>query len=227
MALQSHSQSFHLARCLLLGLIGLTLSCDRTDPNPISENYFPVGNGQFFIYDVTDNTYAIGQNPIKLTYQIKEKRVMIDEQHYKIERTQRKSASEPWTFHSSGLLSLEGNRWVLSENGNNILLLVLPFAKGESWDRNLLNTEEALIAEVEHIAEPFESSNLTLKIAIEDQESLINKYSNFEIYGKDTGLIYKENIQLDYCQSSPDCIGKGQIDAGTELIWRLQSFGSE
>ena len=107
------------------------------------------------------------------------------------------------------------------ENGQTIINMVFPLADKLMWNGNLFNSEGEVTFKVVHVGKPYQIGTAlfpnTIEIIRQDDSTLLSRNKYIEIYAKDVGLIRREKIILQYC-NTPDCLGKGIVNSGwTEL----------
>jgi hypothetical protein len=89
------------------------------------------------------------------------------------------------------------------------------------WNKNDLNTDNETIISTKNFGNSYQSFQNTVQVIEKEDSSLINKNVILSIYADKTGLIYKENTSIAYCQSTSDCIGSGKIDSGKSFKMKL------
>jgi hypothetical protein len=214
----------------LVGSIGATLilllvvsACKKIDIETQKFDFYPLNDKLVRIYEVIEVNYAISEDPVPKSYFLKEKISQIianpgKETSFIIERLTSKSISGVWRLDSVWSGNFWPDKLVLKENNKELLKLVFPVQNKVSWNLNKFNTQESTKAEYEktNIRLSINKQNYdgVIKVKIKNDSTAINLHRNLEYYAPNIGLIAKEIINVDYCQSSPSCIGKGIINYG-------------
>ncbi len=198
--------------------------------------YFPVFIGQYQVFEVTESLYSLSGSPIHSKYYVKEQisqsyEYPNQEKIYKIERFKKQMVSQSWKIDSVWTTQLLINKAIRTENNSSIVKLYFPIQTGQFWNKNELNSFSSQKVSYQDKGKDFKIDTKvyqnTVSVVIKNDSSLISKNSNFEIYAPKLGLIYCENKNLAYCQSTPSCIGKGQIDYGFIKKMKLLEMGQE
>ena len=113
----------------------------------------------------------------------------------------------------------------------DIVKLRFPFSDRLRWDSNRYNAAGDDAYELRNSGLPYRVSDKqfaeTVTVVVQQDSTLIAQDKRIEVYARRVGLIYKERVQLQFCSSTPACIGTYQIDYGIRQIYRLRSFGTE
>lgn len=229
MVLPKSDKLGHLARYFggLIMVLAISFSCQKSDYQPLSQNYYPINSESARIYEVTENYYNVGDGASEIKYLLKEKITQIETEgnstNFLLQRF--KWVNQNWKLDSIWIGKSTPDKILISENNLELLKLLLPATESSSWNINQFNTKASLKATYSNVGEKLivnkkEFLN-TVKVNIKQDSSLINLNKNYEYYAAGVGLIYSEKTNLDYCQSTPDCIGKGIINFGTKKIIKL------
>jgi hypothetical protein len=81
---------------------------------------------------------------------------------------------------------------------------------GSKWNKYLLNRGNEVILKTSNFSKDFGEFKNSIHV-IEKQDSSLSIYS---VFADGIGLVYQENTVIDYCQTTPDCIGKSLISSG-------------
>lgn len=215
------------------------MSCRSVNSDPISSgyDYFPLQTGRYTIYDVTEQQYLLtATTPVKRVYQLKEVvgAVYADvtgRQAYRLLRYRRSMESQPWLTDSVWAARLVNEEGVRTENGLDFVKLRFPVSDRLRWNGNRYNTIGADDYEIRNSGQPYRVSDKqfdqTVTVVAQQDSTLISQDKRLEVYARHVGLIYKERTQLQYCSTTPACIGTYQIDYGIRQIYRLRSSGTE
>lgn len=225
-------------RLIIISIISfLLVACQKDQENSISDyQYFPIEVGQYQLYEVNESIYSISAAPITRVFFVKEK---ISEKYitsngeyvYKIERSKRNNSSQTWRIDSVWTTEVHTNKVIRTTNNLSLVKLIFPIQSGQSWNINEYNNRPKQLATSENVGESFLLDNKnypkTVSVIIRNDSSLISKKRNIEVYAKQYGMIFQENTNLSYCQSTPSCIGKKLIDFGIEQKTKLIEIGIE
>ncbi|AEI49850.1 hypothetical protein Runsl_3486 [Runella slithyformis DSM 19594] len=215
----------------------LTAGCTDSPTGPVETEYryFPLETGRFVEYAVQEASYAVGKTPVLSSYFLKEvcgsETVGAGGQlQYQIQRYRRTTAQQNWTADSAGFAYLLPDRAVKVENNLPLVKMVFPLYEGLNWNGNHYNTLPPQTYEARFIKTPFTINALSfpesLHIIQQNDSSLVTLVRFTERYAPAVGLIYKENTALNYCQT-PNCLGKGIIESGTQKVLRIVAYGKE
>ncbi|WP_341226978.1 hypothetical protein [uncultured Arcticibacterium sp.] len=209
-----------------LGILSLYACSD----SPVAEkpdNYFPLEDGLFWEYEVTNVEYSLTEVPKTESYFLKEKLSKLSDNEYKIEQFTKTNSSSTYALNATALLTKSANKIIRTDDGIARVILFSNPIEGLSWDENELNTLGEKIVNVTELKESFGTYNNTFQIIERKDSSLISKDCIYSVYADETGLIYKENTDIEYCQSSSECIGSGEIDSGFSYKTTLVNSGKE
>ena len=229
--------SQYAVKLSLIGLLGL-YACTQPDTAPQKDtDYAPVESGRYWVYAVQDERYSLTEAPILNAYFVKEtigERLSVtqDSQTYKLIRAKRNRTTDTWKTDSIWTVQQWPDKLIRIENNTAYVKLRFPVVGGTSWNQNEYN---ALSASLYQYVKPGELFSLTAKsyantvqvVSRQSDSTAISLNRRIDVYAYQTGLIFKENTALAYCQSSPDCIGKGQITSGYRQKWTLVETGNE
>jgi hypothetical protein len=204
-------------------------------------SYYPVSIGDYWIYDVSETKYIRrfkDQPGDSVTYQLRERvdTVYQDQTNqltYKLIRSRRANALQPWGADSVVLINKSGTNLQITRNNLRTINLIFPVAEGKKWNGNAFNFKSTGEEEFnyQNTGSPFSIRDTTFANTITvvqyNNENLINLNDRLEIYAAGVGLIYKKNIDYEYCNngSTQSCeIGKGFILYGKKRIQKIRSF---
>lgn len=228
-------------RSLLFILIALlsSIGCRSVDSGPVSAgyDYFPLETGRYIIYDVTEYQYSLTATiPVQRAYQIKEVvgasyADVTGQKAYPLLRYRRLAEGQPWRTDSIWSARLVDSEAVRTENGVDFVKLRFPLGDRLRWNGNHYNAIGEDEYEMRNSGQPYRVSDKqfseTVTVVAQEDSTLLSQDKRIDIYARQTGLIYKERLQLQYCSSTPACIGTYQIDYGIRQIYRIHSSGSE
>ncbi|MFP4089123.1 MAG: hypothetical protein ACLFUB_12045 [Cyclobacteriaceae bacterium] len=227
--------------CLLLS------ACESDTISPqdtrLGIDYFPLKVGNYAEYRLEDIRYSLAGPPDTLNYLLRE--VVADsfpgeggEIVYRLERFSRLTEADSWQLDSIWTARKSTRRLVVVENNVPYIKLVFPFSSGLTWDGNALNAKEprfyelsptdtTLFAEIDSPLDSLLRENSLTVLQEISQDTIITEVRQFETYVKDVGLFYKKNLRLEYCASSPECIGLEIIEGGRSYRQTLIRYGNE
>lgn len=199
-------------------LAGGLVSCDA--PVPETADYFPVKAGLAWEYEVNETRYNVAEGPRKSTWYLREViGAPLEEMNgftvYKLERYRKDHAGDTWKIDSVWTLYRQPDKIVKIENNTPFIKLLLPSSDGLSWNGNALNTLSEQTYRLKTSA-----GGLAEVIQMADS-SLVHLNKSIERYESGKGLVYKELRVYNYCQSTPDCIGKNMITSGRDLVYKI------
>ena len=211
-------------------------ACEKKSANLFTDyQYFPLAVGQYQIYEVYEVKYSLSQAPSISKSYLKEQISNVNnssnqQKHFTIERYKRISANQPWQIDSVWTGQLYPNKAIRTENNIAFVKLIFPIQISQFWNKNELNSlpEQMISYKTRSGNFQIDDKNYTnvISVVIKNDSSLLSKQKNIEIYAPKFGMIYLENANLSYCQSSPDCIGKNIIEYGFERKMKLIEFGN-
>ena len=224
---------------LALMVVLLSGSCRSVSTEPVSPgyDYFPLETGHYIIYDITEQHYSLAATvPVQRTYQVKEVvgaayADVTGQQAHRLVRYRRSGESQSWQPDSVWSARLMDSEGIRTENGVDVVKLRFPVSNGLRWNGNQHNAAGADEYELRNSGQPYHVLDKqfieTVTVVAQQDSTLVSQDKRIEVYAKQVGLIYKERVQLQYCSSSPACIGKNQVDYGIRQVYRFRSAGSE
>jgi hypothetical protein len=221
---------------LFLALSACNPTCDDCAVKTSGQEYFPLAVGQFTEFDVTEQEFALGRAAVNRTYQIKESVVeqykdVSGEAIYRIVRYKRANSSQKWQPDSTLTARLRIDEAVKNESGKDYIKIVFPVVDRSTWNANIYNNLSEDKYEIRNVAKSYRVNNQTFDNTItviqQSDSTLVGQDKRIEVYAAETGLIYRENANLQFCSSTPACVGKGQIDYGLKRIIKFAKTGKE
>ncbi|GAB3513697.1 hypothetical protein GCM10027341_56030 [Spirosoma knui] len=223
--------------CTSVAFLVLLTGCEPTSParSPGFE-YFPLDAGRYVVYDVQEQYYALNSAPIQRSYQLKEVTGpaysdVTGQTAFQLTRYRRSSASEPWQADSIWSARLVNNEAIRTENGQDLVKLVFPVSDQLSWNGNRHTTREPDDYIIRNSNQPYRVSDKqfdqTATVLEQNDSTLVSQDKRLAVYAKTVGLIYKERTQLQFCSSTPACIGTYQIDYGIRQVYRINAYGRD
>jgi hypothetical protein len=218
-------------------LLLMAVACDPGGYTPpeLGTQYFPLRTGFYQIYSVERIDYQEDANPVTTEYEMLVEVVdsfpsTSQEFTYVIHRSTRPTPMDDWTPLDTWSARKDDRELVLNEGNVSYLKLVFPVREHGKWNHNKYNTLEADQYEIVSFKEPFQlpsgttfDNTLTVERA-EDPEYILFQNESREVYAKDYGVIFKEVIQLHFCNND-DCRGQQIIERGLKLKQWLKEYG--
>ncbi|WP_155297361.1 hypothetical protein [Spirosoma aerolatum] len=213
------------------------LACQPADNIPKDDSqYVPIEVGRYWVYEVRQETYSLSAAPVLRTYFLKEtigeRLSSQSDKTYKLVRYKRNRPTDAWKPDSIWTVQQWPNRLIRTENSIAFIKLFFPIATSTTWNPNEYNSRSASIFLYEQVGKAYvagaKSYLNTIQVASRQNDSTaisLNRY--IDVYAYQIGLIFNESTVLAYCQSSPDCIGKGQIAYGYRRKQTLIETGVE
>ncbi|HLL95469.1 MAG TPA: hypothetical protein VK404_10865 [Spirosoma sp.] len=227
-------------RCISLALvvIAVAIGCRSASTNPVSPgfDFFPLSTGHYVIYNVDERRYSLTAPAVQRTYQVKEVvgapyADVTGQPAYRLLRYRRLVERQPWQTDSVWSARLVDGEAIRTENGLDFIKLRFPVSDRLRWDGNQRNSLGQDPYEARNSGKPYRVSDKefseTVTVVAQQDSTLISQDKRLEVYAKQVGLIYKERVQLQYCSSTPACIGTNQIDYGIRQVYRFHSSGRE
>lgn len=229
--------NFIVALLFLVGLFSAcTPKCNDCQNQLKGTEFFPLEVGYFIEYDVNEEEVNLGRPVIARQYQIKE---LVAESYtdpvgktaYRIARFRRNLGSQRWQPDSTITLRLQADHAIRNENGQDFVKMVFPPSEKLLWNGNIYNTLGEDSYELKKINQPLKIGGTTFDrtatVVQQNDSTLVNQDKRIEIYAAEVGLIYRERINVQFCSSTPACVGKAQIDFGTRQFVRFRKAGKE
>ncbi|MFN8349716.1 MAG: hypothetical protein U0X91_32245 [Spirosomataceae bacterium] len=210
--------------------------CKECTEMPPGTAFFPTEVGRFTEYEVNEEEVTLGRPAIVRTYQWKE---VIAERYihpagqptYRIARFRRNSDNQRWEPDSTITLRVFADHAVRNENGRDFVKMVFPIGEKSTWNGNIYNTLGEDSYELRNVNKPYKVGTAaferTATVIQQNDSTLVNQDKRIEVYAADVGLIYRERINVQFCSSTPACVGKAQIDYGTRQYIRFKKAGKE
>ncbi|QJD80052.1 hypothetical protein [Spirosoma rhododendri] len=221
---------------LLLSFVWL-LSCQR---EPVADtgpwyDYAPVATGRYNIYDVSEQRYALNAAPLQRTYQVKEVvgtpyTDATGQPAYRLLRYRRASATTDWQLDSIWAVQRTDNQLLRTENGQAFVSLLFPVRERLQWNGNRYNALGEEPYELRNVGLPYRVSDTTydqtLTVVGQNDSTLVSQDKRLTVFAQQVGIVYRERVQLQFCSSTPACVGTNQIDYGIRQIYRLRQYGT-
>ena len=198
-------------------------------------DFYPLEIGMYRTYEVNEIDFQISGFDTTLFYL---REVLIDSFStgdrltYLLQREIASDTSFDWQIDSLWLVRQEENRIVLIQNNIPLVILSFPVEAGRVWDGNLFNNTDRKDFSYDEtdFDELLVNETLTgkidlIKVIISDiPRNIVNQNEQWEVYGKEIGLIEKKSIILNLC--TVECDSSGQIESGRFPSQQLIDNGS-
>ena len=236
MLLKRQCVSFWVAVFCVCAIQACTPACDDCANQLTGSEFFPKEVGRFVEYDVNEEEVTLGRPATIRHYQLKE---VISEQYidptgqvaYRIARFRRNLDGQRWQPDSTITLRLKLDYAVRNENGRDFVKMVFPPAEKMAWNGNIYNSLGEDNYELKNVNKPYKAGETTFDhtatIVQQNDSTLVNQDTRVEVYAAGIGLIYRERINVQFCSSTPACVGKAQVDFGTRQYVRFKNAGKE
>lgn len=211
---------------IFLIMLGVGASCqtDKAEPMPDGSAYFPLDSGDYWVYQITQETYFPATPVKKSVYQLQQRisssYVKNGQLYFLLEESIKRS--EQTGFQLSAVKTVYKNlkEVVSAERNVPLLKLLFPISTGTSWNINTYNANADTLLHYEDTGKAFSVGNLkfdqTISVVGANDSTLVNQERYRQVYAPNVGLVFSENVSLAYCQSTPDCIGKAIIETGSK-----------
>jgi hypothetical protein len=197
------------------GVIALlsAYSCTQSgDPSPdrIGQAYFPLRTGEVRLYSVVEKVWrnnAITQiREYQLRETVRESFINLEgEISYALERAKKPAGSNEWTIDSLWTARIDANRAVVVQNNRPVIVLVFPVQENKTWNANAMNDHEMDQYRMEGIGRSFEtvpgipgSGNTVTVIQSDNDDIVVETDLRKEVYGYETGLIFKDIVNKKF-----------------------------
>ncbi|MGK7390236.1 MAG: hypothetical protein ACNS60_07790 [Candidatus Cyclobacteriaceae bacterium M2_1C_046] len=229
----------------------ILFGCNDDDLTGVELNsgaFYPLQKGMFWIYSTERTDYLINGTVEDTYYQtkvtVRDSSITNEEVIYSLIIEQRSTESEDWE-HIATWESYKNNYIAVLNTGSlPKVKLTFPISQGIEWNSNSLNALPEDIQYYDSINRVFsveeKEFSTTITVVIDNQddpENITQDNIEYEIYAKDTGLIYFKDIELFYksCSTTkyPECceanvnICFNEIVEGHILKQKLLEFGVE
>ncbi|WP_460910846.1 hypothetical protein [Spirosoma areae] len=232
-----HPRSYRFCLILVIGSILLS-DCQSPvyEPLPADYEYVPLETGRYVIYDVQEQQFHPNSPPDQHNYQVKEVigKTYVDvtgQMAYRLFRYRRPTDNQPWQADSAWSVRILNQEAIRTENSSDFVTLVVPVSEALTWNGNRYNALEPEAYTIRNVGLPYRVQDkqfaTTLTVTGQTDSTLVSENKRLSVYARQVGLIYKEVTHVQYCTSSPACVGRYQIEYGSRQIYRIRSYGTE
>jgi len=225
---------------ILTLLIGSTFwQCSETKeifPEDLGTNYFPLKSGDYRIYDVSGVRYNSSVDSVVFSYLLKESVTdtftnLESGISYKILREKKYSEEGLWEIDSLWTARKDDRAAVSVENNVPIIKLSFPVSDSLTWDSNRLNDKFSEEYTLVNLSLPFVGEyetydNTSTVIQYYLPDLVVNWISRKEIYAEHVGLVYKENVKIEF-RTETEFLNLGVIRSGLKYYQHLVEYGEE
>lgn len=206
-------------------------SCKKNDDTvDFYHEYFPLQEGTFVEYDVTDVSYLESVKQTK-TYKLKtvvgdtviDNSGRIARKFYRYifdEITQAYKVQDLWTA------IIDQERAELVEENQRIIKLAFAPTSSKEWDMNAFNSYDPIYAYYENLHKPFSINgkdfDSTLVVEEDSTYNAIEYKRKYEVYAKGVGLIKKHYQDLDI-----NSFNLSAPENGREFYYVITNYGVE
>jgi hypothetical protein len=197
-------------------------------------SYYPQISGSFFIYKVQEikidapSNYYDTTNYLLKEYFTYESTDNSGDICFRIERYQRANDTLPWQVKNIWTSKFLGNSVVRTEENVSYVKLLFPAVLNKTWNGNQYNTGDFESYRISGIDNKELINNneygSVLTVIQRDDENLIEKHYSVEKYGKNTGLLLKQDINITSMYVIPGEPYYKRIKTGTIYFQQILSF---
>lgn len=228
----------HFLRFLIAFVATAVISCDSSDENPPSDtgkDYFPLHEGNFQVFDVTNIEYTLGV-PETLRYELKT--LVVDSfpnqdgtYTYVIHRSKRDEGAAEFSYLDTWSARMDSREAVMNEENTTFFKIKLPVVKDDEWDGNLYNSKGEDTYTMEEVGASFVGNGTTYDDCIvinqnDNQDFVVTLDQRKEVYARNIGLVYKEVRVLNYCTVG-SCLGQQEVESGVIYTQTIKDYGVE
>jgi hypothetical protein len=229
---------------LLAGFVLLVSCSSDNDPVKPDEDFLPLRVGAYQIYSVEETIFELGVESTR-NYQLKtlvSDSFLTAEQElvYVIHRSTRETADDPWIPEETWSARRTENEVIVSEGSTPYVVLAFPLYNGRYWNGNKYNNETNPNTNtgedtyrVISSGESYSVNNNTFGECViveqeDNQEFIVFNDKRIEVYARNVGLVYKEFVQLKYCNDEDrNCVGQQIVDDGIKYYQEIVEYGME
>lgn len=192
---------------------------------PLSWSSIPLSDGMTQVFEINERKFIPYEPPKSRRFYLKmvfiADSLRFDNQVFIVEYYSATSLTTPWKLDSISLLKQTLASFVMLEKNQWHTKLQFPLYTSKSWPMYAQNFgQDAVFAQVTSLfAEKQWKENvipLVTEITYQSDSSLIHLQKHVEWYAPSIGLLEKYQVNLQYCEESPDCVGLGIITNGYE-----------
>lgn len=219
----------------LLGILYVILGCKKNeDFFAAGLSYYPLIEGSEKIYYIQEEKYVSG-NPETIKLEYFEKHI-VNKVEVDLVNNIRKASVNVWKSDRieggwnviyTYSTELNPSHLLITKDNNVTMNLNFPIQEGKVWNGNLYNnngTETFLYRNLNKELEvDSDKWSGTIEVVQREKATLIDLYNKVQYYAMGVGLVYDEDVALEYCQEE-SCIGQEIIDSGYSKITKLIKY---
>lgn len=186
-----------------------------------------LSDGMTQYFEVEETKYIAFKLPQIRTYYLKmvfwEDKFHEEKQTFRVEYYAASSLTTPWKLDSMSLVAQTPASFAVLEKNQWHTKLQFPVFLSQYWPIHAgILGQNSPFAQVTQLF--FEKKwkgkavSLGTEITFQADSSLIHLRKHVEWYAPTVGLLEKYQVNLQYCEDSPDCIGLGIITSGYKRI---------
>ena len=222
-------------RLFLIFLLAIAIWACTSDNEPTTEiagfDFFPLETGTFITYNV--DSVKISQNvETSYTYQL---RISVLEsftnsegtETFILQRHTRDDDTQPWKAAGTWT-SWKTTRQAVVTEGNTIYIkMQFPISVGLGWNGNALNSLGGSDRCNGADCDRYDITEIDPMVVItqQDETDVLTKDVRIEKYSREIGLVYKESIVYQYCESG-SCFGTDFIVDGLRYKMEMTDSGA-
>lgn len=230
---------FYCQKLLIYPIIVIHFfSCDKSDTNvQISDGagFMPLQVGQYLIYDVRQEIYSAGRDlPETSNWQEKDQVTASETSDNTTEilvaRFRRNSDTGNWVKIKDYRVQRFPDKILTTLDNQTFWSMALPIDGIVTWNGNNYNSLDEEKYHYEGIGTPQKivdmSFDKTISVVERADSSVINKFLGVKKYALGVGLIFDEQINLQYCQTQ-ECLESDfrKIESGSRVLRTIEQIG--
>jgi len=184
---------------------------------PHFHNYYPLqisSEKEFLVTDIIHNSFGKDTNTYFLKEVVAEQFLDLEgDTVYRIERFSKDDSNANYTIKDVWTAKKNHNRALLTEENEIFTKLIFPLNINVVWNGNAFNGQEYQEYVLESLNIPYEQNSLafdsSLTVIQNYKLNLLQYESAKEVYVTDIGLVYKENIQVEFESGNTNNISQG------------------
>ena len=201
--------------------------CKKTESQPIDlgYDYFPNKERSYIIYQIDSTVYGLEE--LHYHFQLKEllAEAFVDEQGdeaMRVERYTRANGASAWNKIGELVQKRTTTTAERVEGNNRFIKLAFPFRSGKTWKGNAYNTLGDWNYRTDNFDVPADLGVLefpkTSKVTARENINLVQNQVSYEIYARNTGLIFRKYTDLNI---------QTQQTTGIDVTWKAIAIGTE
>ena len=201
-------------------------------PISLGLDYFPINRGEYRTYDVIETSYVDKIESVD-KYQLRESFYdsieSEDEVTFLMRIERRNTDVDNWKSIEIIAIRQTNSNLEYQENNTSLVKMSYPVQVDRTWDGNAQNENSEQLYRYEQLGESdftFENSDHIKMIISDLPGNIVEQDERFEIYALGIGLVERNFIEINFCQSSCDN-AVNLRENGRILSQRLIEYGIE